>query len=441
MTTTDAFIAANRFGLGPDRNLLAKITADPRAWLLAQLGPDDGAAPFLKDLPTSDQMIAEHLKIRRSAITRKKFNKERAGPLYRKEILRRTIAAIHTDTPFRERLVHFWSNHFTVSTTVGRLRPIVGAFEREAIRPHVTGKFADMLIAVTKHPVMLIYLDNIQSIGPNSVRGLRTGRGLNENLAREILELHTLGVGGGYRQKDVTEFARILTGWRFGGTRFVQPGQFAFLERWHEPGEKSFLGQTYQEDGMAEGIAALRTIAAHPSTAKFIATKLARHFIADDPPHDAIDNLRRVFLESDGDLAALARTLVEMPQSWRAPLAKTKTPNELSISTFKLLGIPTKQKQVLYPLRLLGQMPFRAPSPAGWPDDAASWISPESLLRRIEIMQLAAKRYGKGLDPRQLADAAFGPVASAATTSMIRRAESREEALALLLASPEFQRR
>ena len=441
MTTAEAFIAANRFGFGSGGASLAKISYGPEDWLLAQLRSPDGALPHLQGLPASDAVIAEFFKTRGNAMARKRFNKERAGPLYREEITRRTLAAVRSDTPFRERLVHFWSNHFTVSTTVGRLRPIVGAYEREAIRPHVTGKFVDMLIAATQHPAMLIYLDNIQSAGPNSARGKRKGKGLNENLAREILELHTLGADGGYSQKDVTEFARILTGWRIGGPKTVHPGRFTFAGRWHEPGAKSFLVRIYQEKGVQEGIAALRALAGHPSTARFIATKLARHFIADDPPEDAIEILRRKYVETAGDLGALARTLVQMPHSWHDPFAKAKTPNELTISTLKLLGLPEKSKQVLFPLRLLGQMPFNAPSPAGWPDTAADWINPESLLRRIGYLQLVAKRYRGGAEPRQLADAAFGAAGSAETVTMIRRAESRQQALALLLASPEFQRR
>ena len=208
MTTIEAFIAANRFGLGPRLGSLAGIAPDPQAWLFRQLGSTDGALPYLRGLPESRDVLAEFLRIRRGRDARKRFRKERGGPLYRQEAARRTLAAIKIDTPFRERLVQFWSNHFTASVTKGQIRPLVGAFEREAIRPHVTGRFADMLIAVAQHPVMLIYLDNVASIGPNSRAGQRRGRGLNENLAREILELHTLGVKGGYSQADVISLWR-----------------------------------------------------------------------------------------------------------------------------------------------------------------------------------------------------------------------------------------
>jgi len=174
MTTVEAFIAANRYGLGPRRGALAGIASDPQGWLLRQLGPADGALPHLRGLPRSSDVLVEFLRVRKNRETRNRFRKERARPLYREEAARRTIAAIRTDTPYRERLVQFWSNHFTASVTKGPIAPLVGAFEREAIRPHVTGRFADMLVAVVRHPAMLIYLDNVASIGPNSRAGQKT---------------------------------------------------------------------------------------------------------------------------------------------------------------------------------------------------------------------------------------------------------------------------
>jgi uncharacterized protein (DUF1800 family) len=441
MTTVEAFIAANRFGLGPRLGSLAGIAPDPQGWLLRQLGPADGATPHLRGLPTSRDVLSEFFRIRKDRDARKRFRKEKAGPLYREETARRTLAAVRTDTPFRERLVQFWSNHFTVSVTRGQIRPLVGAFEREAIRPHVTGTFADMLLAVTQHPVMLSYLDNVASIGPNSRAGQRRKRGLNENLAREILELHTLGVDGGYVQDDVVALAKILTGWSVGNMKSGKPGAFAFFDRRHEPGSKHLLGRRYAESGAQEGEVALKDLASHPSTARFIATKLARHFIADNPPRTAVNRLRKNFSDTGGDLAAMARTLVKLSDAWADPLAKVKTPNELIVSTFRLLGPPTKPAHMVGPLRLMGQLPFFAPSPAGWPDRAESWIGPESLLLRIEILELVSKRYARRIDPRQLSDEAFGPVAQASTVAAIRRAESQREALALMLASREFQRR
>ena len=250
-----------------------------------------------------------------------------------------------------------------------------------------------------------------------------------------------LGVEGGYGQNDVVALAKILTGWSVGNDRRGNPGGFTYFDNRHEPGKKTLLGRTYAEAGVEEGEDALRHLAGAPATARFIATKLARHFVADNPPPSAVAALERVFRATDGDLAALARTLVGLPEAWRDPLAKVKTPNELVVSAFRLLGPPDQQRRLLGPLHLLGQAPFSAPSPAGWPESAEGWIGPESVLRRIELMGLLAKRRAGDVDPVHIADAAFGPVASAETVNAIRRAESRREALALVLSSREFQRR
>ena len=441
MTSVDAFIAANRFGLGPRLGGLSGIAHDPRGWLLRQLGTADGTAPHLAGLPSAKSVLAEFIKVRRDPVARMKFNKEKGNPLYIREAMQRTAGAIETDTPFRERLVRFWSNHFTVSIMKGPVRKFAGAYEREAIRPHVTGRFEDLLLAVVRHPAMLMYLDNVVSIGPNSKLGRRRNRGLNENLSREILELYTLGVDGGYKQADIIALARMLTGWTVAGRRQSDPGAFVFLAPRHEPGPKTFLDRRFSEDGENEAEEALRMLARHPATARFIATKLARHFIADDPPDTAVRALERRYLDTGGDLREVFRALVMLEEPWRDPLAKVKTGEELVISAMRLVGPPKKKKQILSALRLLGQMPFGAPSPAGWPDVAAAWIGPESLIRRIELMELLAKRSASSADPRGLADQALAAVARQSTIAAIGRAESRREALALLLASPEFQRR
>ncbi len=442
VTTVEAFIAANRFGLGSRPGELAAIAPDPRAWLEDQLGPVDGAAPFIKALPRGRETLAAFLRARSDREKLRRFRKEVARPLYLREAAARTFAGAGTSTPFRERLVQFWSNHFSVSINTERMRHLAGAFEREAIRPHVTGPFVDMLAAVVHHPAMLVYLDNVLSIGPTSELGRRTQRhGLNENLAREILELHTIGVDGGYDQADVVNLAKMLTGWTFSRVQQPDAGAFSFNPRAHEPGAKVLLGRTYAEDGVHEAEAALRALARHPSTARFVATKLARHFVADDPPASAVGRLRRTFLDSEGDLGEIARTLVTIPETWQYPLAKVKTPNDLVVSAFRLLGTPKEEARVVEPLRLLGQMPFLAPSPAGWPDTAASWIGPEVLLRRIEVLGLIAKRYSGSVDVRATTDAAFGPVAGEDTVAAIGRATGTGDALTLLLASPEFQRR
>ena len=210
-------------------------------------------------------------------------------------------------------------------------------FEREAIRPNVLGKFSDMLLAVVAHPAMLNYLNNMTSFGPNSRMGKRRNRGLNENLAREILELHTLGVNGGYTQKDVIALAKIITGWTITPAK-MGGGGFQYIDVIHEPGTHILLGKSYPQNGQQQGIDALRDLAHHPSTARFIATKLARHFIADNPPDSTIKHLEKVFKKTDGDLKAMAETLIELPEIEKYPLSKIKTPYELIISTMRLLG-------------------------------------------------------------------------------------------------------
>ncbi len=234
--------------------------------------------------------------------------------IYRNEVMARLRMSLEPAIGFGERLVLFWSNHFCVSVAKGQItRATAGALEREAIRPHVFGRFADMLLAVEKHPAMLFYLDNRQSVGPGSRAARNRNVGLNENLAREILELHTLGVDGGYTQADVTALARIITGWSFvgAGERLGPAGSFVFVANRHEPGEQLLLGKRYSDTGVEQGETALRDIARHPSTATHVARKLVRHFIsADAPPPAMIEHLAKVFRDTDGDLAEVSRALV-----------------------------------------------------------------------------------------------------------------------------------
>ncbi len=363
--------------------------------------------------------------------------------LYRREAAAKIQIMATTDQPFRERLVTFWSNHFTVSVQRPVVAGLVGSFEREAIRPHVTGRFEDMLRAAIRHPAMLLYLDNARSIGPNSRAGQRNRRGLNENLAREVLELHTLGVAGGYGQDDVRAFAAILTGWSIVGPREADTGAdgFVFRPLAHEPGDKTVLGVRYPEAGEAEGGAALAALARHPATARHLATKLARHFIADQPPAAAVARLERAYHEGGGDLGHLAGALVDSSEAWAEPLAKIKTPQDLVVSTLRLTGTGWPPERLVGHLRQLGQMPFSAPSPAGWPDEAGYWIGPEAMMRRIEWCALAGHRLASLVGPPTLLEAAIGPVARPETRQAVLQAPSAAEAITLVLASPEFQRR
>ncbi|MDA0225452.1 MAG: DUF1800 domain-containing protein, partial [Proteobacteria bacterium] len=366
------YLATNRFGLGGLADA-PELRRDPRGWLMRQITPEAATPAALAAFPGSDSILSAIQEARRASDkalmkeTRRQYQKR-----FLAEVVARARHAVATETPFAERMVLFWSNHFTASRTRALIGPGLPAYEREAIRPRVFGRFEDLLLGVTRHVCMLAYLDNVVSVGPNSLRGRRRRVTLNENLAREILELHTLGVNGGYTQADVVEFARALTGWTWGGLRGRNDprpvhGTFEFVEAMHEPGPKTVLGVTYREDGVNEAIAILRDLARHPSTAQFLATKLARHFVADEPPAEAIAHIARRFRDSGGDLAQVSRTLVELDAAWQSPLAKVKTHYEFLISTLRTIGIAgLPPHALLKPLRELGQEPFNAPSPAGW---------------------------------------------------------------------------
>jgi uncharacterized protein (DUF1800 family) len=438
-----AAIAASRFGLGPRPGDLDRIAADPQGWLAAQLAdPTRMPAALAGDGPAGDQLARlRPLLLNRKA--RPEEFRQLVRAVYLAEASARTTAAIAADNPFVERLVAFWSNHFTVSSAKPIVAGLTGAFEREAIRPHLGGSFGDMLRAVATHPAMLIYLDNARSIGPDSPAGQRLGKGLNENYARELLELHTLGVGGGYAQADVQALARILTGWSVArGDRLgSEPGRFVFAPRLHEPGPKTLLGRRYDQGGQAEGGAALAALAQAPATARHLATKLVRHFVADEPPAGAIDRLAAVYQQSGGDLPSLHRALIALPEAWATPLTKVKSTQDFVVSVLRATGGTLAGAALVGALRELGQVPFAAPSPAGWPDTAKDWIAPEALMRRLEWGARLARRLDPTLSPQALAEATIGPVAAPDTLRLIARAPDRQDGIALLLASAEFQRR
>jgi uncharacterized protein (DUF1800 family) len=364
---------------------------------------------------------------------------------YRTEALARLQRAIVADCGFVERLVVFWSNHFCISANKGELARIwAGSFEREAIRPYVLGRFDDMLKAVEQHPAMLFFLDNQQSLGPDSRAGQNRKRGLNENLAREIMELHTLGVGGGYAQDDVTSLARIITGWTFAGRQgqLGRPGSFVFNANAHQPGAQRLLGKVYENDGVAQGEAALADIARHRSTAKFIATKFARHFVADDPPPALVARLQEAFRKSDGDLRALTVALLDSDEAWQAPLTKLRSPYEFLVAAGRLLAqIPEDATRYLGGLNVLGQPLWSPAGPNGFPDGNAAWAAPEGMKLRLDISAQIASRLAANVDSRDLLQLAAADAASPETRRTIELAESRQQALALLLMSPEFQRR
>src|SRR5260221_295890 len=380
--TAEAVIATSRFGFAARDGELAAVADDPRGWVRGQLRHRPAQLPASP--PCAAAMGAATLQ----ACQDKKAGetsdaKDALRAVFFAEIGARMNAAIASETPLLERLVFFWSNHFTVSALRPVVRGFVGAFEREAIRPHVTGRFADMLLAVARHPGMGFYLDNVQSIGPISLIGRRAGKGLNENLGREILELHTLGVDGGYSQKDVEALARILTGWTIARLRDPDPGSFRFVPQIHEPGPKMLLGRSYAESGAGEGEAALRDLACHNATSRHIAFKLARHFIADAPPPDAVERIAQRFRDTDGDLKQVTAAVIGEAAAWQQPFAKIRTPTELVVAACRASGLNDVPAEGLAgSLRVLDQLAFVAPSPAGGSGVAASGGSPGSGLRR-----------------------------------------------------------
>jgi uncharacterized protein (DUF1800 family) len=464
-------IAVLRFGLGARPGDFAAAGGDPRAWLMAQI---KGAVTLAGDTPLApaDQIFAEvqaareqRKEIKRDAAPAVAANPVRDAylPHYRAQVLARAQSAALTARPFAERLVHFWTNHFAVSADKGAVFGVAGSLENEAIRPHVGGRFVDMLTAVEQHPAMIAFLDNQYSVGKDSELALlaarRAGRspresadqpvrvfGINENLAREILELHTLGVNGGYTQTDVTSFAQIITGWSIGGGKGRLaggiPGRFYFRDNLHQPGAKTFLGKNYYERGQRQGEAVLEDLAQHPATARFIATKLVRHFVADDPPAAAVERVARAFHKTGGDLPHVYAALIEVPEAWDARCTKFKTPEDFVFSTLRSLSIsPRQPEEVLRSFELLGQRQYTPGSPAGWPDTSKSWDGSDALMRRVLWASRVSSRYEQGLDPVDLAASSLGAYTRPETVTALRRASSGTQALALLLMSPEFQRR
>ncbi|MEC5386038.1 DUF1800 domain-containing protein [Uliginosibacterium sp. H3] len=457
-----ARIALSRFGLG--RAADEALPGDARGWLLAQCSPRPVPAAIAA-LPTSSQLLTEFSRTREAAAGAANASakqdlqaaQRRQGyTRYRDSVNARVISALQTDAPFQERLVHFWANHFCVSADNVSSVPLVGSLEHEAIRPHVMGRFEDMLMAVEHHPAMLFYLDQIASVGPDSrfaaaarARNATRERGLNENLAREILELHTLGVRSGYTQEDVTEFARALTGWSLEGEHAARgwyTGGFAFRDNMHQPGARTILGRRYEQQGEAQAHAVLHDLARAPATANFIASKLARHFAGDTPPSALVDRLARAFTESEGDLPTVYRALINSPEPWQEAGVKFKTPWEWMLSAMRGFGMdanPQSVARMQMPqlFEQLAQPVWKPGSPAGWPDTTAAWAAPEAIVRRVEEANRLAGQASEGLEPRRLMSDLLGSVASPVTRSVIEGADSRNNALALLLVSPEFMRR
>jgi uncharacterized protein (DUF1800 family) len=487
-----AALALHRFGLGPAGNGIAAIAADPQGALLADLERPQ-AGLLAANLPSGGESAREVFDFRAEQTAKQKLalraqkqveaeNAENlvdcrkpsgepcAAPLandvanqqqppspiakpapppapplpqqlFQDEAKARFDAALGADIGFVERLVWFWSNHFCISAD--KIVEMAGPFEREAIRPRVLGRFADLLLAVESHPGMLFYLDNVQSMGANSTAGINRDKGLNENLAREILELHTLGVRSGYTQQDVTSFANVITGWTWiPPEQPIHGGEFAFVQRFHEPGDKTVLGKVYPDTGVGQGRAALADLARHPATAQHLAQKLARHFVADEPPPSLVAKLAKTFSDTDGSLKDVAKTLVTADESWTPARTKLKSPMEWTIGVLRLMGTPQAIPigRILGVQATLGEALWRPLSPNGYPDNEAAWI--DGVPHRLDIATgFAGQLAANNADPRAVLENALGPLASTETRDTIARAESRPQALALLVMAPEFLRR
>ena len=477
--TIDAAIAMNRFGLGAVPMSAAPQNA--KVWLKSQLGNYNPAPASLSGQPSRATIAAE---FREYQLDRRDFRQAKkeaasANPemtqidpdkidkvvntlrmRYIAAADARVNAALATETPFAERLVHFWSNHFAVSIDKLPVLALAGDFEFTAIRPNIMGTFSDLLLAATTHPAMLLYLDQAQSIGPKSPLAERVAArrnkelGLNENLAREILELHTLGVRSVYSQNDVTEFARALTGYTVGGMakgpiqRFMaqngKDGDSQFFAGIHEPGERLITGKTYRQQGEAQAKAILADLAAHPATARHIATKLARHFVADVPPAALVARLELAFLNSGGHLPAVYKALVDSPEAWAPGQTKFKSPWDWVLSSLRALNIrdfPGKDRQAVGMFAQLGQPIWRPGSPAGYADTSETWAGAAALMRRVEIANRLAERSANRVDARNLAPLILQGQLGETTAESIARAESPSQGLALMLLSPEFLRR
>lgn len=433
----------HRFGMGAAPREAAGLAPDPTAWLArqAEVRPRPSSPDRLIAATKSFRaaMRAPNKAARQTAL-RGHFRTVRATA--RRQVGQDFLAAAESQTPFLERLVWFWTNHFTVSAKgKSRVLPFVASYQADAIRPHALGKFEDMLIAAEQHPAMQIYLDNALSVGPNSAAGKRRDRDLNENLAREILELHTVGVGGGYGQRDVIELARLLTGWTIplGPKAPMDAPPFVFSRRRHEPGDKRIMGVGYGE-GRQEGERALRDLARRPETAQFLSGKLCRHFLADRPPAAALNHVAGRFLATGGDLRQTSLALIEaaaLPGALDG--AKFRAPADHLAAAVRALGPSLAPPEAaVQTLIRWGQAPYLAGSPAGFSDLAEDLAQPDAILRRIEWASEAAGRQTIEVNPLDLAHDVFGDRLSDATAEALSGAESPADALALLLVSPEF---
>ena len=441
VNTAAVWRATSRFGYGPTEITAQAAQQNPKVWAVSQIDIAYAASQTAPNIPAELSRFNQPL-----TTTVKEFQAERearknartstSGALpipndagaggFSREMQQTAVAwrlmscsdpAI--ENPLLARMTEFWFNHLNVFVGKGVVRPFVGHYAVSVIRPHALGKFEDLLLASARHPAMLLYLDQAQS----------NVRGLNENYARELMELHTLGVDAGYTQTDVRELARILTGWTTG----LQQGEgFRFAERLHDKGSKILMGRTFTDGGMQEGEDAIRMLARHPATAKRIATRLATTFVSDKPPQKLIDQLAATFTRTQGDIRAVMRTLVESPEFFKADNTLFKTPLDFACSALTAGGGVKDRRDIQSTLGFLAQagQPMHGwQTPDGYKTDAATWLAPEALTRRAD--------YAVALGNRISEPAYLQPFLSQATRERIAR-EQPATRTGLMLASPDF---
>ncbi|WP_076540949.1 DUF1800 family protein [Shewanella sp. UCD-KL21] len=464
-----AIIATNRFGLGARPNELSLATNDPKAYLVKQLViPEFEATEFnsdeiirqvseflrqeqlaKKNRQTENMMSMQGQSNSNKGNNKKKFNGPKPLPPHKQAYYQLTASAfnsaINSPNSLSWRLLQFFSNHFSVTVSGRVMTALAATLEREAIAPNLLGSFEDMLQAVSSHPAMIRYLNNEKSFGANSPLGKR-GKGLNENLAREILELHTLGVNGGYTQADVIELANGISGWSIANPRKDNATGFIYRVNGHEPGARTLLGKQYpaaqdNASGVKQGQAMLADIAKQPQTATHLCYKIAKYFISDNPSESLQKKLVETWTQTDGNIKQVMLTLINAEESWQPELQKFKTPVEHVISSYRAVDQPvTNMQKLLKQLGEMGQQPFKAGSPEGFGDLEPDWNSANALMTKINwTTQFATSQ--RDSDTAQTINTVYGNSLSELSFNTITRAESREQALALLLLSPEFLRR
>lgn len=455
-----AYIAVNRFGYGARGDELVQAKPNPKQWIISQLLP----ISFNTSLSHSNDVFIEHANYRKEKKQQKKRGQQSQSNQLNNQMSKNTMSendmlknsarntlrsmsvdtlnqAIHSSHSVSWRLLDFFSNHFSVSANGRLMVGLSGTLEREAIAPNLLGNFADMLLAVEQHPAMLIYLNNEKSFGPNSRIAKKRKIGLNENLAREIMELHTLGVDGGYSQADVIELAKGITGWSVKNPIKKRSAGFIFRSHGHEPGSRMLLGKKYSQQGITQGQQMLRDLAMHPATAKYVCFKLAHHFVSENPPASLLNKMETTWMKTDGNLKQVMVSLFSTDEAWSQKAQKFKTPREFVISANRAIALKkVKPKALFNSLVSLGQQPFNAGSPAGFSDDESDWLGASALMARIDWSTMVSG-YLKRSNAEKVMTVALGYSVSQHTYQSVMRAESRQQAMILLLMSPEFQRR